>query len=301
MAEPVWGPKVYEFVAARVPKEERGFNDHAMTAWQFGCMLICALGYANEQPWGASLRETPIHPAALPPNEDIAVAVLTIAEQCNEVAWLRQNGTSMPPTRPQAAGAVWMRVGETSPWPPAPPTVHAAEGLGPARLSDETQKILVLLGMIREDHWTPAARPMLWRMQPRAWGMDVPSDPAFRQGIERCLTTLPDAVRDAIERIATPPDAALIDADLNQMLAFHAERQAQAKAHGHKLPPPDKNVLRKRIVAGWATRMTHEAEHMFHARWRLDTGWQPEKNTLLTLFHDPLARQMGQAVRERLG
>lgn len=301
MAEPVWGPKVYEFVAARVPKEERGFNDHAMTAWQFGCMLLCALGYANEQPWGASLRETPIHPAALPPNEDIAVAVLTIAEQCNEVTWLCHNGTPIPPGPLKTGGLTVTRVGETCPWPPAPPTVRTAQGLGPARLSEETQKILVLLGMIRDDRWTPAARHMMWRRQPRAWGMDVLSDPAFGQGVERCIATLPGAARDAIERIAKPPDAAQIDADLNQMLAFHAERQAQAKAHGHDLPPPDKNMLRKRVIAGWATRMTHEVEHIFHARWRLDTGWHPEQNSLLPLFHDPLACQMLQAVRERLG
>ena len=301
MSNPIWMPKICDYVISRLPKDERGLNDHAMTAWQFGCMLLCALGYAEEQPWGASLRETQNHPAVLPPVEDIAVAVLAVAEQWKEAKWLRLDGTPMPPKPLTAAGAVWMRVGETSPWPPPSPTVHAAHGLGPGCLSEEVQAVLTSLGLIQNESWTPAARMVLWRVQPRVWDMDVSSDSEFQTGVERCLDTMPGDVSDRVRGIALPPTDQEIKADLNQMLAIHAEHDRRVREHGRNPPPPDKDALRRRIILGWETRKTYELEHVFHARWRLNTGWHPEENALLPLFHDPLARQMLDTVRERIG
>ncbi|WP_420586677.1 hypothetical protein [Ruegeria sp.] len=268
-----------------------------MTAWQFGCMTLCALGYARPEPWGAVPLPLPNEPSVRPLCDDLAFAVLTLAGQCQEVTWLRMNG--LPPAVTTAPR--WMRIGETSPWPPAPPTVKSAHGLGSARISPEAQSLLSELGVIEGAYWTATAPATLWRLQPRAWQLDVPGTSEFSEGLDRCIATIPHDLMGQIQAIGAPPDRDEIERLVQDAILKEEEWAQSVQSQGFTRPPLDENRLRARLVAGWERLKTHEVEQKFFERWRLDHGWYPKDNHLLPLFHDALASQMLKAVRQKVG
>lgn len=295
-----WVAPVCQYVMARLPKDERGgFNDHAMTAWQFGCMLLEACGYAEERPWGAAVMAPPKTPPQFPILEDVAMAVLTVAEQHREVSWRQRDGAMVPPRPVRAAGAVWT-VMTADPPEELPPTVSATAEFGPARFADEVQTVLEQLSLIRDGQWRDEARPVLMRLQPSAWDMTVSDSVAFQDALGHCLATLPGDVKGAIAAINRPAPEHWVEERLAAHLAQQSQWAAEVRKRGHDTKPPDVDKLRLRLREGWPRLQTHEVEQLFYARWRQSLGWEPDGAKLLPLFHDRLANQMVKAVIEEM-
>lgn len=291
-----WVAPVCEYIMARLPKDERGgFNDQAMTAWQFGCMLLEACGYAEKRPWGAALIARPRVPGRLPIPEDVATVVLAIAGQRNELSWRQADGMPLTRRPTQAAGAMWTVVQAQPPKIP-PPTVVAGRGFGSAWFSDAVQELLEILGLVCSGTWTAHARPVLLREQPAAWAMNVLETDVFQGGLEACIATLPEDVKEAILAISRSAPEAWVEGRVASHRVWHETRAAEACAHGVELKAPDAAEMRRKLRASWPSLQTHEVENLFYARWRLTLGWDSQAAGLLPLFHDKLANQMVTAV-----
>lgn len=294
-----WVEPVCQYVMQRLPKDERGFDDHAMTAWQFGCMLLDACGYAEERPWGAAFVTPPKVPDRLPIQEDIARVVLTIAGQVNELSWRQADGMPMSRRPIRAAGTTWTVVHST-PHKVPPPTVGAGRGFGPAWFSDEVQDLLELLGLVQAGAWTAQAHSVLLREQPTAWEMHVPETDVFRGALDTCVATLPEDVKEAIVAVSRPAPEDWVKDRIETHLARHETRAVEARTHGVDLQAPDIDHMRRKLRTGWPSLQTNEVESLFYARWRCSLGWDPKTSKLLPLFHDRLAKQMVKAVIEEI-
>ncbi|WP_164659956.1 hypothetical protein [Tropicibacter sp. Alg240-R139] len=291
-----WVEPVCDYVMQRLPKDERGgFNDQSMTAWQFGCMLLVACGYAQKRPWGAVVSSTSQLLERLPIAEDAAVAVLAVAGHRNEVSWRQMDGASAPRRPIQAAGAMWTVVASDPP-KDLPPTVAARGLFGSVRFSEELQEVLELLGFVRKGTWTEQAHPLLLRKQPSSWRMTVPEEEVFQAALQTCLETMPPDVEEAIAAIAQSAPEVWINRRVEALCTQHKKRAVEAKGFGVELKNPDTEKMRHDLLVGWPGLQVHEVERLFYARWRLSLGWDPKGVSLLPLFHDRLANQMVQAI-----
>lgn len=295
-----WVEAVCDNVVQRLPKDERGgFNDHAMTAWQFGCMLLEACGYAEARPWGAAELSAPRMPDQLPIVEDVAVVVLAVAGQCNEISWRQMDGAPIQRRPIRSAGATWTIVAGEAP-KVLPPNVAASGGFGSARISIDLHRVLELLGMVHDGTWTKQAHTVLLREQPSAWDMTVPEESIFQVAFQTCLQTIPRDVKEAIGAISRPATERWIEERIDEHLALHENWAAEARKRGHDPKKPEVDKLRRHLKEGWPRLQTHAVEQLFYARWRLSLGWDPAGAKLLPLFHDRLANQMAKAIIEEL-
>lgn len=288
---PDWTIDVIDFLSLNLPPSVGGEGwDHMFTtAYEIGCEALVALGHAKEAERGAIARQTPQLPEILPRWDDVCVAVLWLAEQQGKLAYRLPDG-SVPPSR----GDRIVIVGAP---PPPEPNIAAAHGLGLAYATPEGLSILESLGLIAEDSWTKAAETVLWRDQPRAWGMDVTSDPRFSDAVEQACDTIPDDIRAEMRRLGT-----ITEADVAAAVARSAAQHDEMRAKYGPKARIGSPATSERARNGLAFVRRSELDWLFFRRWRLADGWlTPEEATwALAIFHDRLAIAMRRAVIARL-
>jgi hypothetical protein len=293
-----WADPVVAFLRANIPREDetpavesrRGWNHMFSTAYQIGCMALIALGEATEEVWGATPRIPPVRPAVLPRWDDVAVAVLWLAEQQNTLQWCLPDGS----VRPQRTGRFVVRAID-APRPP-PPNIAAAHHCHPARASVEVMEILSALGLIKDGAWTEAAELVLWRCGASSSAVTVETDRRFTAAIETCIATMPADVRADLSSLTIIAHTDLASerdrwqAQLANLATRYPRNPAQAD-------PTDEGLRRE-----LASRRTNDANWLFFRRWRLPDGWLSpiDATRALEVFHDPLAIAMRRAVVERL-
>ncbi|MCJ1900434.1 hypothetical protein MR829_08595 [Paracoccus versutus] len=127
--------------------------------------------------------------------------------------------------------------------------------------------------------------------------MRIEADPRFRQAAEGAGAALAGGVRGEMERLVT-----ITDGDVAQAMAAQQARIAEAR----RTYGPDARIAPARGAEqarrGLEFRAAQDLDRIFFRRWRLDGGWLSgaEAERALEVFHDPLARQMRQAVTDRL-
>jgi hypothetical protein len=293
-----WADPVTTFLSANIPRETETSADEGRLGWdhmfssshQIGCMALIALGEAIEEGRGASPRTPPVRPDVRPRWDDVAVAVLWLAEQQNKLQWRLPDGS----VRPQRTGQFVVRV-INAPRPP-PPNIAAAHHCHPARASVEVMEVLSALGLIKEGVWTKAAELVIWRCGASASAATVETDRRFTAAIKTCIATMPPDIRADLSSltIIAHTDLASERDRWQAQLADLATRYPRNPAHAH---PTDEGLRRE-----LASRRANEANWLFFRRWRLPDGWlSPSDATrALEVFHDPLAIAMRRAVVERL-
>lgn len=157
------------------------------SAYQTGFLALVALGQADKTAWGAEPKAAPSLPAALPLWEDIAVAVLGLAEQHGQIEYHEYDGGQ--------------RV----------PNIAEGPGTGPAWASDDVLLLLETLGLVRRNAWTEPATPVHWREPPHEWRLWIEEEDRFILAVERAVETMPKSVRadiDALVVFSAPQGAA---------------------------------------------------------------------------------------------
>jgi hypothetical protein len=268
----------------------RGGWDHGFsTSYQIACKALVALGQAEEQVWGAVPRAKPRLPQALPLWEDIAVAVLWLAEQQGLIGYRKPDG-SLPDQRGQ-----WIILRKDAPPPPAP-NLMAGPGTGPALASEPVIQVLEALGLAAGGRWTAAAEVVHWRGSGQEWGLSFEADPRFEAAVASAMATTPGPVRreiDGLMRIT----AADIAEGVAQSRAAVEELRATYGPKGTGAPKGEAQVKRS-----LAFRRENDLDWVFFWRWRLGRGWldQALEARALDIFHDRLAIALRQAVVARL-
>jgi hypothetical protein len=293
-----WADPVAAYLRANIPREdeipvrdsEHGWNDMALTAYQIGCMALIALGEATEEKWGARPRIPPHRPAVLPRWDDVAVSVLSLAEQQNQFQWCLPDG-GIPPQR---SGQFIVRA-VNAPSPP-PPTIDAAHGSRPARATDEVMEALSALGLVADGVWTAAAELVLWRCGNRAHDLVMETDPRFITAVETCVATIPEQMRDDLTRLLNTTTAE-ITARMDLWKTQQAEHAARSPHPFYPSQPTEAGIRRS-----LAFQRGGEADWLFFRRWRLSDGWLSPEQAARTLevFHDPVAIAMRRHVVERI-
>ncbi|KMW57901.1 hypothetical protein AIOL_002869 [Candidatus Rhodobacter oscarellae] len=290
-------PVAAEYLTQALPKQDPdGWNDQALTAWQFGCMALASLGYASLQKWGASRRTPARDPKVWPRWDDIAWVVLSVLAQRREIEYRQRDGTRF--VAPARDGQLIVK--RISPPPPAPPepNIQAAHGAGHAFVRPEHLPLLEVLELVENGAWSARAELLLWRAQPRAWGMSIQEDARFQSGLERCLDTMPQDVVETMHDMADI-DAEKVDASVAQQEQANADLIAKHPAQAKF----DRTVSREGQFKGLIFHAKTQMDRLFFEGWRLQEGWLDGENRTraLPLFHDPLAMQMRQAAFDALG
>lgn len=291
-----WASEAVEFLADTLPRdpERDGWNDKAMTAYQIGCEALVALGQAQATDWGAIPLAASALPAVLPRWDDICIAVLGLAAQHRLLSYRNAEGNALPENT-GVGGYVVLRPDGQIPDPA--PNIGAVGALGPARAAEDLLPVLEALGLIAEGHWTAQAEVVLWRLQPRIWGMDLIGDPRFKAAAELAAGTVPPEIQVAFDRMVAISDQDVEDAIARQEQAIAESRlRFGPKARIAGLPTPDRT--RKSL----AFQRCNQLDWIFFRRWRLSDGWLkgPQALRALEIFHDPLAIQIRRAVLARL-
>jgi pellino protein len=278
---------VAEFLMDALPRERAdgrdGWDDMAMTAWQFGCMALVSLGYAREEPWGASGVE-PHVPEVMPRWDDICTVVLAAMGQHETTSYRNLDGSVY--VRPNKGFTVKVVYAEGQEPKIPEPNIRAARGCGPAFVSGHAE-LFERLGLVADGPWTPDAEFVLWRAQPCAWDMAVPQGPRFATGLARCLETMPEEIVEALHDL-TEIDAADGDASVARQEAADADLIARYPAQGRF----ERTVTREGQFRTLVSMAGGEMDGLFFRRWRLEDSWLGEGAGALALFHDPLAQQM---------
>ena len=284
-----WVAPVISFLSGNLPRVNHGWEHLYSTAYQIGCEALVALGVATEVEGGASRREMPKCPEHFPRWGDLCIAVLWLAEQQNKLIYRLPDGTSPPPRTP------WQ--GMTSP-NPAPPNILPAHGMGPGRADGEVLSVLIALGLITgEGHWTDRAELVLWRNQPRAWGMDVPSDPRVVSAVRQAVEDMSAVMRAEIDRLVRLTGSE-VDAHIQQHDNAIEEARKQYGPNARLGAP----MTPERAVKSLQFLRRNELDWIFFRDWRLAEGWlsSDQSKRALQILHDPLAQQMRRAVLIRL-
>lgn len=287
-----WTSEVIGFLSNNLPRFLREQEwDHAFSsAYQMGCEAIVALGQAEETQSGAIPLQNPVLPEALPRWDDICVAVLALADQCGKVSYrLDDNDVSPPKIRP----IIFRDVPHDKQVPIPAPNIAANGSLGPAHAAPEVLTVLKALGLVAGTHWSDRAELVFWREQPRAWKLDVLSDPRFAEATQKAVETVPENIRNEIGRLVV-----ITDEDIEACVESHrvAVEESRAK-YGPKV-----DILGLKTSEQARQTLEHvrrnELDWLFFNAWRLPDGWLTESQVKrrLKIFHDPLAIQMRRAV-----
>ena len=288
-----WTTEVVDFLSNNLPDafDRDGWEHMFSSAYQMGCEALAALGQAEETEWGAVPLETPRLPSVLPRWDDISVAVLGLAEQQYKLAYRLPDGSVLP--RQAAPG--WTIAGPVR--SPPPPNIAAIDGLGPAHAAPDVLSALQALGLIAEGRWTTPAETVLWRIRPRAWGLDFTSDPRFTGAVEQAVSTMPNDVRAEMDRIVTISEIEVSEAVVRGAAA-NTEKRAK---HGPNavFSDPETPEQARLSLEFWRR---NDLNWLFFRRWRLPDGWLTPKEAerALEIFHDLLAIEMRRAVAARL-
>ena len=284
---------VVKFLTDALPpdRERGGWNDMAMTAYQIGCEALVKLGQAERTPWGASPHAAPSLPAILPRWDDLCIAVLWLGDQKKAISFRLPDGQEPPLTIGRMAVTV---VGAP---PPSPPNIAPAQGLGPARATPEYLTLLEQLGLVGSEMWTPVAQPILWRTQPRNWGMDITPHPLFSAAVDATVDSIPQDIRNEISSLLD-----ITEADVASLIAKSTAMYEEARARYGPKARIGAPYTAERARQGLISRRGNDLDWVFFRKWRLDDLWlsPTEQRRALEIFHDRLGCAMRRAVMTRL-
>lgn len=288
----VWTGPVIRFIKDNLPVLDPGGEewDHmCITAYQFGCEALAALGQAEETRRGARPLARPHLPEVLPRWDDICVTVLSLANQRGLLSY------RLPDGRESAEAATWWGRCEGAVRPP--PNILASHGLGPAHTSPEVVRLLEALSLIRGRHWTPAAEVVLWRKGPREWDLDITANSRFHAALERAITGMPADIRNELDRLVT-----FTEEDVTEGLIRRETHQAELRAEHGADRVICQPLARESVKQGLVFLRIHDLDWLFFSTWRLPEGWlsRSERKQAIEIFHDSLAIQMRKAVVARL-
>jgi len=233
----------------------------------------------------------PALPAVLPRWDDVAMAVLWLAERQNGLGWRQMDGS---PAQGRQGGYVIRRLDAP---PPTPPNIAAGPGSGPALASAPVLDLLGVLGLLEEGRWTAAAEGVLWRGLPREWGLPFDGDPRVLAAVEQALATLPDGIRAEMARMVR-----ITEADLAEAMARHETSQADLRERFGPKARTGPMLTKAGARHGLVFRRQNELDWLFFRNWRLAGGWLSARDPVprLEIFHDRLAIHVRQAVVGRL-
>lgn len=249
------------FACDVLPKGEvGGFDDLAMTAWQFGCMALVAMGVAEETLSGCRLLvsedqlEKAIRPEGLW-DEDAAVVLFALGEQ---------RGYDF------AEDATLLKI-------------HAPEAYN----------WFVAHGWVIGDNWAATAANALIR-----YGIGEISCERLAEIATRTATEAPEDLRSlliSLQRGPTERDLAEYRAALK---ARQVKRDQDFRDEGFlplsqfvvELSQEEKERAAR---VGWRSEIRHEMICAMESRWRPSLGWDSGE-ALLPLFHDQLVKAVVQ-------
>ncbi len=308
---------------AAVPRFEGPdqLSDHAMTAWQFGCMALVAMGVAERRLYGCELTVLrdqvlgALHGDALWLG-DAGFVLLALGGQTGDLKALypeRKAKWTVKPA-PGASADDWFAT-------PAPAWMTGEQAaqfermleLGRAeqirarqrrdiqplhpgdrvfRAHPELIAPLEQIGWIVNDQWAEAAQEALMRDGTAA----IPSD-LLDHASTQARADMPDDVAAAIDAIWAPPPMDLIKDRARDWWArdrrFIETRPATARIRGPSTLQEMCDTLEQR----WPDIAMQEVTQMFEHRWRLSFGWDSPAG-LIPLFHDRLASAVARQVSE---
>jgi hypothetical protein len=287
---------VVQFLHAAWPTQaegdppQRGWDHMFSTSYQIACMALVALGEAEDAVWGAVAKAEPRLPDALPFWEDVAVAVLWLAQQQNLLTYRQMDG-SLPP--PRGGGFVVQRKGGP---PLPPPNIQAGPGSGPARAAEMVIPALEVLGLLRDGRWTAEAEIVLWRGMPAAWGLRFESDQRFLAAVEAAVTSMPGRKREEIDRLMR-----ISAVDVAACVA-QSERAHEELTIRFGRPSPTAPYTTEQARRSLMFQRENDLDWVFFRQWRLARGWLDEDQSRrrLDIFHDGLAITLRKAVLARL-
>lgn len=287
---PVWATVTAQFLSENIHTgtDRDGWVHDYSTAYQIGCMALIALGYADERDWGAVAKAQPTIPNPFPRWDDICIAVVSLAEQRNLLAFHLPDGR-VPPT--QLVGGFYI-LQKGAPEPPVP-NITAAYGLGPAHCEGKVLQVLERLGLVKRGSWTAQSEFVLWRMNPKNWGLDFASDDRFKAAIQRTIETIPNDVTAEIQKLLT-----INEHDISELIDWHAkELNGQRKRYGPKARLDD-IPTREQAKRSLELYRSSALDWVFFRRWRMGDGWLSKKDATraLEVFHDRLAISMRKSV-----
>jgi hypothetical protein len=293
---PAMAEAVVAFLRAAWPVQEetepqrQGWPHLSSTSCQIACMALVALGEAEETGWGAVPLAEPRRPDALPFWEDIAVAVLWLAQQQNLLSYRQMDGS---PPEPRMGGFAVRRIGGP---PLPPPDILAGPGSGPAGVADIAVQVLEALGLVCDGRWTVAAETVLWRGMPRAWGLRFDEDGRFLEAVDRAAATMPLEVGEEIARLMRISETDVAAGVARSELAHEALRLRFGRPSAR--PPDTAEQVRRSLPH----QRENDLDWIFFRHWRLGRGWldEGEASRRLEIFHDGLATAMRKAVVARL-
>jgi hypothetical protein len=270
----------------------QGWNHMFSTSYQIACRALVALGEAEATDWGAVPIPRPKLPEVLPFWEDIAVAVLWLAQQQNLIGYRQLEG-SVPP--PRAGGFVVTRIGAP---PPAPPNIGAGPGSMPAQAAPAVVAVLEALGLVAGGYWTAGAEVVLWRGRPGAKGRrNFEADARFQAAVEAAVTALPPARQEEIELQMRVSLKEVEDGVSRSVTAVN-----EARAKWGDMAWIGRPMTAEQLCKMIPLQRTDKLDWIFHRHWRLGRGWLDETQTAraLEIFNDQLAIAMRSAVVARL-
>lgn len=278
MLIPDWVAPVIKFLADNLPRSSKvGWEHQFLTAYQIGCEALVALGQAHETLDGALRRTNPSLPAALPRQDDVAVAVIYLAAQNGLMTFLTFDEVRQ--SHPPRAGYDRLHQRGRERWF--------------ASADRDVTSILRLLGMLDGFEWTDAAETVLWRDCPPEWRIDFTSDPRFINAVEDACQYMPAHIREEVDRFSVIT---------GEDIAVHSSGGSYQNEDGTEavlsMPPKTPDQVRQTIL--WIRRF--DFDELFYKFWRIDDGWlsPDEARRALEIFNDPLAIAVRKHVAARL-
>ena len=284
-----WPTAVIAFLAENLPRRGAGWDHMSSTAYQIGCEALVALGQATEVTGGAVPRKAPELPERLPRWEDVCIAVLWLAEQQGKLTY-RMPGDDWDSDRAHSQGTI---IGA-----PTRSDMLRSCTVGIAEADPEAHAVLSGIGLIDgSSRWKDKAEPVLWRVQPQAWHMDVSNNEKFAAAVEAAVNRMPSDIRAEIDRLVRITRAN-VEAHMRQHEAATENLKLQ---HGPKARL-GKPITPERAENSLGFIRRNDLDWIFFRRWRLAEGWlaSEAQARALDIFHDPLAIQMRRSVLSEL-
>jgi hypothetical protein len=275
----------------------RGGWDHMFsTSTQIACMALVALGQAEDAGWGASPKPEPRLPEVLPFWEDVAVAVLWLAEQIGRIEYLSGTSKTHPDrvVKSLSGKTQWTTANNRS---PTTPNILAGHGTGPAFATPEVVSVFEALGLAKDGQWTPAAETVHWRGLPLGWALEFEAGARFQAAVEDTVNRLPLARREEIDRLMRV-SATEVAERMSKSRSTDEQRRASSCMDQFVAPAPTADMVRRLT----SMEREHALNWIFFRHWRLGRGWLDEDQAgrAFDIFHDRLAIAMRRAVVARL-
>lgn len=286
-----WPEAAGEYLSNALPlaHDGKGWEHNCTSSFQMGCEALVRLGHARETDWGAIPIDPPKHSAALPRWDDIGVAVLSLAKQRNKMSFLLGNGSQTPPKKGRFI------VKQVDPPPEA--NIFTSNGLGCAHADDKTLNALSTLGLIETNTWAKRAELIFWRVQPKAWNMNISEDPRFVDALAKACETMPADIRDEMSNLTV-----ITDEDIEASVAQSEAASLKMRARFGLKAKLGTSWTEEQARRSLASSRSNRIDWFFFRRWRILDGWLTSEQAAnaLDIFHDPLAMEMRRHVIQKL-